>query len=103
MWVESPVAGVLLALRVCAVVLAFRGGPSHHFLFLIMICMRAFSIHIWRSLSMICITTALVEMRESVLFIGTQFSNRYTAVDTPAREHKSSTSRNLQIHRCFAL
>ena len=24
-------------------------------------------------------------MRESVLFIGTQFSNLYTAVDTPAR------------------
>ena len=27
----------------------------------------------------------VVVLRESVLFIGTQFSNLYTAVDTPAK------------------
>jgi hypothetical protein len=28
--------------------------------------------------------SALCQVRESVLFIGTQFTNLYTAVDTPA-------------------
>ena len=33
-----------------------------------------------------CITSSSADSdRESVLFIGTQFSNLYTAVDTPAR------------------
>ena len=33
----------------------------------------------------VCVCTCMHACRESVLFIGTQFSNPYTAVDTPAR------------------
>jgi hypothetical protein len=40
-------------------------------------------------------------MRESVLFIGTQFSNLYTAVDTPARgrvNYCKKTGKWFQVH-----
>jgi hypothetical protein len=42
--------------------------------------MRAFSLHVWHLLSMLCSSTALVEMR-----------------------HRSSTFKNLPTHRCCAL
>ena len=49
----------------------------------------------------------VVVLRESVLFIGTQFSNLYTAVDTPAKGRVGAFGRAHLQHgqpggaRCF--
>jgi hypothetical protein len=45
-------------------------------------------------------STHMDTWRESVLFIGTQFSNLYTAVDTPAKGRVGPRHSGRGVHAC---